>query len=192
MKRIFLIGIIPLVLLFGVGATFYALGYELGSGGAYTYQVHERKDGAVEVKIRLIPLLGSAALQNYERANVARIKALLARAGDPVEVQVTLRHPLAPDEVRGLAADAGLHVKSFLLVGQGANGEKSTSIVNADLSDIPAQEAGPRGQSIQYLGVMVLQGAIAPNADNLGRLVEDPRVYLVDTTMGEVRELVQR
>jgi hypothetical protein len=192
MKKRYLLALISLVLLFTVAATSVFAGYEFGPGAAYTYQTSERKDGALEIKIRLVPLLGSAALTNYEAANAARVKVLLAQGGDPIEVQVTLRHPLGAEEARALVESVGLKVESFLLVGKGADGAKATSIINADLSEVPAGEQGPRGQAIEYGGVMILQGTIAPTVEGLGRLATDDRVYLADTTMIEVAQLVKR
>lgn len=192
MKKRHLLVLFPFLLLFTVAATTAFASYEFGPGVAYTYQTSERKDGALEIKIRLVPLQGSAALTNYEAANAARVKALLAQGGDPLEVQVTLRRPLGAEEVRALTESAGLKVESFLLVGKGADGAKVASIINADLSEIPDSEQGPRGQAIEYLGVMVLQGTIAPTAEGLGRLTNDDRVYLADTTMNEVEQLVKR
>ncbi len=191
MKKMYLLATIPFLLLFGAGATFYFSGYEVGPGGTYTYRVEERKDGAIEAKIQVIPLLGSVAMQKYEQANAARVKALVARGGDPIEVQVTLRRPLPAEEVRSLATSVGLTVKDFLLVGKGPNAERVTSIINADLSKIPEEEVGPRGQSIKYLGVMILRGIVAPTPEGLGKLANDPRVYLADTTPAEVRDLIQ-
>lgn len=191
MKKIYLIAVVPLLLLFGVGATFYLSGYEIGPGGAYIYRVEERKDGAVEARIQMIPLLDPVAMQKYKQVNAARVEALVVRGGDPIEVQVTLRRPLPAEDVRSLATSVGLTVKDFLLVGQGPNGEKVTSIINADLSEIPEEEVGPRGQSIEYLGVMILRGIVAPSPSGLGQLANDPRVYLADTTLAEVRNLIQ-
>jgi len=192
MKKVHLLIVIPLLLSISIAATFYVTDGEVGPNGAYTFRVSERKDGAVEVKIHLLPLLGSIALQNYESANVARVRALLARDSEPVEVQVTLRHPLGADEARMFVDSVGLKVTSFLLVGKGSNGEKATTIINSDLSEVPDSETGPRDQSIKYLGVMVLQGTIAPTAKDLGQLAADDRVYLADTTLNEVRSLVRR
>lgn len=190
-KRLHLLASIPLLLLFGVGATFYFSDLQIGPGGTYIYRVKERSDGAVEARIYVIPLLGSTAIQKYEQANAARVTALIDRGGDPIEVQVTLRRPLPAKDVRSLATGVGLTVKDFLLVGRGPNGEKVTSIINADPSEIPEEEVGPRGQSIEYLGVMILRGIVAPNPEGLGRLANDPRVYLADTTPAEVRDLIQ-
>lgn len=187
---------LPIALLFiilgiSVSASVHSLGRKTGSNGAYTYQINERKDGYIEAKIHVIPQLDSAEFQGYVQANEERIRNLIHQGGEPIDVQVTLKRPLAADEIQLLASETTLQVESFLLVGKGTNNEQVTSIIYGDLSEIPSREEGPRGQSVEYLGVMVLQGKIVPSISELGKLSADNRIYMVDTTMSEVRELIQ-
>lgn len=181
-----------LLLVLGMSATVYSSGRKSGPNNAYIYQVIERKDGSVEATIHIIPDPESTEFQKYLQANYDRIQQLIGTGGDLIEIQVTLKQPLPTDEIRDMATKVGLRVESFLLVGNGPEGEKVSSIIYGDLSEIPSAEIGPRGQSVVYLGVMLLQGRIAPTVEGLGQLSLDERVYLADTTLNEVRSLIQR
>ena len=175
----------------GMRYTVYSDDRRTAPNNAYTYEVTERKDGSVEVEVQIEPHLSSAAFQAYVQANQERVKQILAAGGDPIEVQITLKQPLAAPDIQKWMANVGLQVASFLVVGSGPNGEKVSSILYGDLTEVPTSEAGPRGQAIVYDGVMVLQGKIAPTAAGLGQLVADERVYLVDTTMAEIHDLLE-
>ena len=132
------------------------------------------------------------ALQAYRDANTARGRALIARGeAKAIWVQVTFARPLPADEVRTLVEETGFEVENYLRVGRASNGERVIHIrVGPIGDDVPETVYDPLWNVEKtYAGIMTLQGTVETTERGLGRWLVDERVYLIDTTGEEVREL---
>ena len=122
-------------------------------------------------------------LRAYREANIKRSHALVAQ-GDArlIWVQVTFAHPVPVAEVRSLAEETGFQVQDFLMAGRNSQGGRAWCIDAVGNLDQPVCDPD--------LGVMLLKGWVETTEQGLGRWLADERVYMVDTTAVEVRELV--
>ncbi|HEY8477294.1 MAG TPA: hypothetical protein VIN09_10565 [Chloroflexota bacterium] len=207
-------GIVKRVGVLGVGLALIALGdgaatsravpeilpvYEQGSAFKYTTEVHELT-GAVRAYVT-VAWDDPAAVERYREANASRIRTLIASGrGESVPVTVTFAEPVPPSEVERLAEDVGFTVAYYTLVGRSSDVDRWTRTVDAHfvpLSQVATSETIRNHRTgadhhVRFLGVMVLKGTVAATGDGLGRLAEDPRVYLADTTAVEVLDRLAR
>lgn len=138
------------------------------------------------------------ALRTYLAANVRRGKELIAqKGGEPVPVQITFARPQPLEEVRALVAQTGLQVESFIMVGRstltnqrGAYGQPNS--LDGGLP-IPERELidPATGDELVLPGVMVLEGTVPASEAGLGSWLNNPEVYLVDTSEVEVLEVIR-
>lgn len=166
-----------------------------GVGNGFTYQIEVRdKIALVHVNLNVADF---QAVQRYREANHQRaLKWIGDRQPREIDVQITFVRPVPPSVVRELAAQTGLVVNEYLLVGRSPEGRKITSIyLGAITPDVPDVQPiirpdGEEGGSL--VGVMLLRGTVKTSQTSLGRLLDEPLIYMVDTTAVEVRELVVR
>lgn len=138
------------------------------------------------------------ALQTYLAANVRRGRELIAqKGGERVPVQITFARPQPLEKVRALVAQTGFQVESFIMVGRstltnqrGAYG-RATSL--DDGLPIPERELmdPATGDELVLQGVMVLEGTAPASEAGLGSWLNNPEVYLIDTSEVEVLEVVR-
>jgi len=184
-----------------------------GEGTAFRYAGHVLDNGMMDIGVS-VDLNDPKAMQVYREANAARGRALIARGeAKAIWVQVTFARPLPADEVRTLVEETGFQVESFLMVGHTSDGGKMCMILISPIGeDFPEELAKTLSwQEIETLvydkgyvppaviddpmapatlnGVMLLQGQIETTEQGLGRWLADERVYLIDTTGEEAREL---
>ncbi len=128
----------------------------------------------------------------YRDANTARARALIARGeARPIWVQVAFARPLPADEVRALVEKTGFQVENYMLVGRASNGERVMHVQMGAIGDDVAMQASDPHWNVEmgYAGIMLLQGTVETTEEGLGRWLTDERVYIIDTTGEEVREL---
>lgn len=123
------------------------------------------------------------ALRAYREANIKRGHALITQ-GDIrlIWVQVTFAYPVPIAEVRSLIEETGFQVEDFLMAGRNPQGDRTWCI---DATGNIAQPACDPD-----LGIMLLKGWVETTEQGLGRWLADDRVYMVDTTGVEIRELL--
>ncbi|MDL1897566.1 hypothetical protein FBQ82_14975 [Anaerolineae bacterium CFX7] len=138
-------------------------------------------------------------LAKYRQANRRRIRELAERGMTDIPVQITFNHPLPQAEARTLAAEVGLTVKDFVMVGRSeVSKQRGTHFTLGALDkavrfhrDINPPDSPAGTDNLVLVGVMVINGTVADSA-GLERLEADNRIYLVDTTEVQVRELLQK
>lgn len=170
-------------------------------GGAFEYAVH-REYGSVEIDVTFSGRGDQADVQRYLDANAARAQALLrSAAGERLRTTITFAQPLAAREVEELLRDAGVEAASYTQVGWTADGQRMASTIfkepgatdfdleRAALEAISSDPAAP-DHGATMAGFMVVDGVMTISEQSLGRLLADPRVYLVDTTAYEAQKLV--
>ncbi len=134
------------------------------------------------------------ALKKYRQANQQRGKQLDEQNMREIPVQITFKQPLPQVEARVLAEEVGLAVQDFTMVGHSAvSKQRGGHFTLGDLDNpVPVeQNMGPNQEKLMLEGVMVIKGAVA-NGAGLKQLEGDKRIYLVDTSEAQVRELLQK
>lgn len=134
------------------------------------------------------------ALKKYRLANQQRGKQLDEQDVRDIPVQITFKQPMPQAEARALAEQAGLTVQDFTMVGHSAvSKQRGGHFTLGTLDDpVPAeQNMGPNQEKLILEGVMVIKGTVATGA-GLQRLEADKRIYLVDTSEAQVRELLNK
>lgn len=162
-----------------------------GESMAFRYAGHVLDNGMMHIGVS-VDLNNPKAMQAYKEANDARARALIAQGEvKPIWVQVTFSRPLPADEVRTLVKETGFQVENYNMVGRASNGERVVHVqVGTIGDDVPDRAYDPHWNvEITYAGIMLLQGAVETTERGLGRWLVDERVYLIDTTGEEVREL---
>lgn len=133
-------------------------------------------------------------LAKYRQANRRRNQALSESATTNIPVQITFQRPLPQAEARALTAKAGLTVKDFTMVGHSETSKQRGGhfeLGPLDKEVETQQDMGPDQEKLILAGVMIINGTVADGA-GLKRLEADNRIYLVDTTEVQVRELLQK
>ncbi|MDL1897568.1 hypothetical protein FBQ82_14985 [Anaerolineae bacterium CFX7] len=134
------------------------------------------------------------ALRKYRQANQQRGKQLHQQDMRDIPVQITFKQPLAQPEAHALAEQAGLTVQDFTMVGHSAiTKQRGGHFTLGSLNDPVQVEQNMGGNQERLLleGVMVIKGTVA-NAAGLRQLEGDERIYLVDTSEAQVRELLNK
>lgn len=180
------------ILLATVQTAFVAPLYLEGETDSFRYTVQGERNGNLYVNIS-VNFDDSATHQKYVSANRQRGRNLASKGQLSVPVRITFARPLPLDETRLLVQETGLDITSFALVGRSSiNGQKGFHVEFSGLDkDIPMRKnMDPMGQGEELVlkGVMVIYGKTSPHG--LARLLDDPRVYLVDTSEVQLRELL--
>lgn len=165
-----------------------------GETGTYRYTGKGLDSGDVLVDVHF-DIDDPEALRAYREANAERAKALIQQ-GEPqlIWVQITFHRPLPTAEVQALVKETGFRVDNFEMVGRSADGRHRLSRTRVgDIEDDAAHMVVPLwGVDTMLAGVILLQGEVETTEQGLGRWLADNRVYMIDTTGVEVRELVAR
>lgn len=169
--------------------------------GAFQYAV-QREHGSVEIDVTFNGNGGQADVQRYVQVNMARAQALLqSAAGERLRTTITFAQPLAAREVEELLRNAGVEAASYTQVGWTADGQRMASTIFKEpgATDFDLERAAQEAISSDpaapdygatMAGFMVMDGFMTISEQSLGRLLADPRVYLVDTTAYEAQKLV--
>lgn len=164
-----------------------------GMGNAFAYALEIRNAEAI-IHIQY-DMEDSLSIQKYRNANQQRALDLLqSKPVREIEVQITFARPVPSSVVREKAAQTGLLIHDYMLVGRSISGNKIASVrLHTIPLDIPDVEEvilpnGEKGGTL--VGVILLKGTIQTTATSLGRWLNDPLVYLADTVSVEARELV--
>ena len=137
------------------------------------------------------------ALQTYIAANVRRGEQLIAEGTRGlVPVQITFARPVQIDGVRTLVEETGLQVESLALVGYTSLTNQRSVYIRFDSleEDLPGRvptDPPGTGDEVVIQGLMVLQGSVPANQGGLGKWLNNPDVYLVDTSELEAIAVVQ-
>jgi hypothetical protein len=135
-----------------------------------------------------------ATRDTYFAANRERIATLLTDPpGNPIEVKVTFQKPVKWEQFVALRDDVGLQPWAYEFVGSGPNGEKA-GIGHSIIPDdelIASVRNGMATQGARLAGVLVAEGTIPVSAEGLGKLADDSRVLLVDTTSVEAMQILE-
>lgn len=164
-----------------------------GESDIFRYSAQGTRDGGLYITVS--PYFEDAkAMRRYRQINAKRGMALDAQTSIPVVI--TLTKPISQPDARLLMEKAHIRVDSFLLVGHSnLNTTRGTYIQFGSLDKQVAleQNMDPMGKNEKLIlsGVMVIKGESA-NSEGLVRLLGDNRVYLVDTSEFQVRELLRQ
>jgi len=109
---------------------------------------------------------------------------------------LTFAHPLPLAQARELVRQTDLDVSSYMMVGHSSlSGERGTYInfetLEQDVELARNVDSTGNGEQLLLEGVMVIQARLR-DSSALGKLLRDERIYLVDTTEFEVRELLSQ
>jgi hypothetical protein len=202
------------IVLLSIGLVLLLVGYRVASGQSFPPLLPPYQQGsAFKYVIETSPHTGtvravvqvnwddSGAVQRYQQANAARVQTLLSQKNAAlVPVQITFKQPLPLTEVVRLVEETGLAVESYTQVGRTAAGERWTRTTLA--SEWPLSQAVTstavrdhrveKDHQINFAGIMILKGQVPATHSGLGRWLQDPRVYLADTTAVEVIERIQQ
>lgn len=176
-----------------LGATASAKVVAQGNGFVYELETAGERSAIINVHLDVD---NAEAMQKYRDANRQRASALLVhQPGSEIEVQITFAQPVSPSVVRVKASRTGLTIHSYLLVGRSPQGRKISDIRKGT---IPEDTTGlqrvsmPNGEDGGTLkGVMLIKGTLKASPESLGAWLNDPSVYMVDTTGVEARQLAQ-
>lgn len=134
------------------------------------------------------------ALKKYRLANQQRGKQLHEQDRRDIPVQITFKRPMPQAEARALAEQTALTVQDFTMVGHSAITKQRGGHFTLGTLNDPVQVEQNMGANQERLileGVMVIKGTVA-NAAGLRQLEGDERIYLVDTSEAQVRELLNK
>lgn len=186
-----LIGIAVASLVPSFGSTASAKVIEQGNGFVYELETAGERSAIINVNLDVD---NAEALQRYRDANRQRALALLdSQAGSEIDVQITFAHPVSPSDVRVKALSTGLTIHSYLLVGRSPQGRKITTIYKGAIPEDTTglqRVAMPNGEDGGTLnGVMLIKGTLKASPESLDAWLNDPSVYMADTTGVEARQL---
>ena len=159
----------------------------------YTAQVEGANNLVITVSI---DFYNADALKNYQEANEQRARRLAKEKRQDVPVSITFARPVPQQEAHALAQQAGLQVRQFIMVGH-SSASRERGIYGAlgtlDQAVELVREIGPRYETerLALEGVMVVEGQLQ-NAKALPDLLRDKRIYLVDTSEFEVRQVLSQ
>lgn len=170
-----------------------------GLNGAYKYVVAYRDSKADEVQI-VLDLGDTTAVELYRQASNQRSLELLASVqSQRLWATITFVKPLSINEALSLAKEAGVESASYTQVGWTASGERTGSTIfvspDSDIEKLASQAlvASSAEDPIfgaRMAGFILVEGYITISEESLGKLLTDERVYLVDTTAHEVKNLL--
>ncbi|MDL1897565.1 hypothetical protein FBQ82_14970 [Anaerolineae bacterium CFX7] len=138
----------------------------------------------------------AATLQKYRRVNQRRGEQLSKQNKKDIPLLLTFAHPLPLAQARELVRQTDLDVSSYMMVGHSSlSGERGTYInfetLEQDVELARNVDSTGNGEQLLLEGVMVIQARLR-DSSALGKLLRDERIYLVDTTEFEVRELLSQ
>ena len=169
--------------------------------GTYQYSTMHSADGPIELQVTF-DLNDAAAVERYRQANQARAQTLLESAtGEKLWTTLTFVKPLSLSEMSALLQAAQLKPASYTQVGwDKAGGRMGSTIFRGESPDFDLKQATKEAISSDpntpdygatMAGFMLVDGYITISQESLGKLLHDPRVYIVDTTAHEVMQVSQ-
>jgi hypothetical protein len=187
------LAVTALALLLITQSAYVAAPFVQGEANSFRYTAKGQRNGRLYVNVS-VNFDDPATVQKYREANQQRGRDLTNKAQSRIPIQVTFARPLPLKEVRELAQETGLQVSNFAMVGHSSlNGQRGVHVEFSSLDkDVPTTlnvDPTGKGEQLVLMGVMVLVGEIR-NPHGLAQLLADDRVYLVDTSEVEVRELI--
>lgn len=157
----------------------------------YTAQV----EGANNLVITIgIDFYNPQAAEKYRQVNEQRAMRLAKEKRKEVPVSITFAHPVPQGEAHALALQAGLEVRQFIMVGHSnLTGERGTfgtlGALDKTVEHVREINRMAGEERLVLEGVMVVEGRLR-NAKALPELLSDKRIYLVDTSEFEVRQVL--
>lgn len=196
-KRTLIIGVVAVVILsaaiFTLATTRSARSDDTGlvsaPDGSYEYAILREPGKPAEVEVASPQ--NTEEWEKYRVANLKRAKKLL-RMDPPqrIRVKVTFAQPIPLAETLTLLETARMEdVESYTLAGYDSQGQKMGA---GGWGPLPAtmQEVTWISAGSEMKGLIVVNGYVWTTPDSLGKLLEDPRVYIADVTEYELRQLV--
>ncbi len=177
-------------------AVLVASSYFEGAASSFRYTGQGQSNGSYYVTIS-VDFDDPIAHQGYLDANRQRGQALLSRSAMyPLPLQITLATPVSLPDARTLVSEAHVQVDSFAFVGRSSlnrskrGGHWEFGGLDQTIPETQSMDpAGVNGEQLVLEGVMVIHGTVA-DAAGLASLLDDPRIYLVDTSEVELRTLI--
>lgn len=166
--------------------------------GIFDYALRHSNHG-VEVQV-VLPTTDLLSRDRYREASNERAKQLLNENRETKQsfwTTITFSQPISLTEMENLLQDANVEIKSVTRGGVTASGERVATTfwieprsnnLEPVIQDEEMEVQGP-ASDISYFGYVVAEGYIRATPGSLGQLINDPRVYLVDTTGYEVMRL---
>lgn len=146
---------------------------------------HEGRVSAIVVS----DLENADTFAEYADANSRRARSLITvNSSQAVPVTVTFNIPMPLDEARDLATEAGIETEVWHVVNRQADGTKTSTFFPRALPDDLPTIIGSDGVPIAPTGAMGLKGIVPATPEGLGRLLDDTRIRLADTTEYAVRQ----
>jgi len=157
----------------------------------YTAQVEGANNLVITIGIDFYNL---PAAEKYRQVNEQRALRLAKQKVKDVPVSITFARPVPQPEAHALAQQVGFDVQQFIMVGHSnLSGERGIhgAFGALDQAVEHVREIGPRYENERLVleGVMVVEGRLR-NANVLPDLLRDKRIYLVDTSEFEVRQVL--
>jgi len=196
-KRILVIGVLIAVVLsaaiFSLATTRPARSDETGlissPDDSYEYAILREPGKPAEVIVNSPQ--SAKEWERYRIANLRRAKALIESGrAERLRVTITFAQPIPLAEGRALLDAARVEeVESYTMAGYDGQGQKMGS---GGFGPLPAsmQEVTEISPGSNIKGLIVVNGYVWTTPDSLGRLLEEPRVYIADVTEYELRQLV--
>lgn len=174
---------------------------QVSPDGTYHYAVEREEGKPAEIHV-VYNMDDPTAVEEYRRANDERSSKLLQSAtGESLWTTITFAKPLPMAEMQTLLQNAGVAPVSYTQVALTSTGQRMGSTYFADSPEGPVdlEDAAKDAQSTdplapnygaQYAGFMLVDGYVTLSIESLGRLIDDPRIFMVDTTAYDVQKLV--
>jgi len=160
-------------------------GSKIVNRGLYSYYVKRQEDGSLKVRVEVD---FQENLQEYKVAAHSRAEMLLKEnRATPLPVTITFVRPLLWSEISALRKETGLYVEGYTFVATYEDGRKAMIGGVADETGLIALEQLREivgQQDVTLRGIMVVQGYLEPRG--LWQLLNDERVFLVDTVAAEI------
>ncbi len=164
--------------------------FRMDRDNLYRYSIDRKRSGEVYVLVDT-NFNDMAVRQGYLLANSARAEALLRQAGRPVPVTVSFARPLPVPDFEALVKATGFQADNYVLQARDLEGRlwrhgaRAKPLKDGNVVDMEQIEGS-------FDGVVALDGNVPATREGLGRLLEDPRVFLADVVANEVAELVSK
>jgi len=189
---IVLIGIVSAALLTTQSAYLAPL-FVQGETASFRYTAQDAGNNQLYIVVS-IDFYNPQAAEKYRQDNEQRAMRLAKTKVKDVPVSITFARPVPQQEAHALALQAGLLVRQFDMVGHSnLTDERGVFGTLGSLDQVVehvreiSRTAGDERLVLE--GVMVVKGQLR-NAKALPELLSDKRIYLVDTSEFEVRQVL--
>jgi len=171
-------------------------------GGVVTYIIAAKRNGGYAAYLSPSSVFtGDTISPAYQQANLELAKELIDMAAGEVAISITFAIPLDLSAAKALITEKGIRPRIILLLGKDDRGDKSSAGFNLSgfesvdeafqrlEEDLGDAGTGPRG--FVDGSVRVLSGFIPATPFQLGSLLDDPRMALVDVMEWDIRRDVR-